>query len=266
MSDPDLVIGIDVAAARPSTAVAVRAGRAAARGGRGGAAAPATVVEWIEADHRDPDQVAALMDWIGRHEPAVVAVDAPQGYRRPARGEASAGARPASAPAGSHPPLQRVCDRELMARRISLYPVPTRQAVASGESRLPEWMKAGFDYFRRLRRIGFEVPDQPVMPGALGGPPAALEVYPYGAFATLLGALPPSKATRAGLRLRIVALRRAGLEWDEYFDHDSLDALAAALTAWRFQQGRAAHLGDPAEGLIWLPVSPSEVLDTYTAS
>ena len=51
-----------------------------------------------------------------------------------------------------------------------------------------------------------------------------------------------------------MTLRRAGLEWDEYFDHDSLDALAAALTAWRFQQGRATPFGDPREGLIWLPV------------
>ena len=257
MSDPDLVIGIDVAAARPSTAVAVRTGRAAARGGRGGAGAPATVVEWLEADHRDPDQVAALMAWIARHEPSVVAVDAPQDYRRPARRASEAATSPGAA--------QRACDRELMARRISLYPVPSRQAVADGRSRLPDWMKAGFDYFRRLRRMGFEVPDQAVMPGALGAPPAALEVYPYGTFAALLGALPPSKATRAGLRLRVLTLRRAGLEWDEYFDHDSLDALAAALTAWRFQQGRATPLGDPAEGLIWLPVPAGELRDTYAA-
>ena len=111
MSDPDLVIGIDVAAARPSTAVAVRTGRAAARGGRGGAAAPATVIEWMEADHRDPDQVAALMAWIERHEPAVVAIDAPQDYRRQGRH------------AGPVPP-QRACDRELMARRIRLYRCP----------------------------------------------------------------------------------------------------------------------------------------------
>ena len=248
MSDPDVVIGIDVAAARPSTAVAVRMGRAAARGGRGAAA---VVVEWMEADHRSRDEVDALLAWVDRHDPAVVAVDAPQGFRRPGRGS---------------PVAQRVCDRELMARRISLYPVPTRAAVEAGEARLPDWMKAGFDYFRRLRRAGFEVPDDAVMPGALGRPPAALEVYPYGAFATLLGALPPSKATRAGLRLRVVTLRHAGLEWDEYYDHDSLDALVAALTALRFQQGRATPVGDPREGLIWLPVPRTDLRGTYAAA
>ncbi len=252
MSDPDVVIGIDVAAARPSTAVAVRTGRAGGRGGRGGAAAPAAVVEWMEADHGRRDEVDALLAWIERHDPAVVAIDAPQAYRRPARPPA---------------PQQRVCDRELMARRISLYPVPTRAAVDQGAARLPDWMKAGFDYFRRLRRAGFEIPDDgAVMPGALGGPPAMLEVYPYGAFAALLGALPPSKGTRAGLRLRIMTLRHAGLEWDEYYDHDSLDALVAALTAWRFLQGRATPVGDAGEGLIWLPVPRAELRDSYTAS
>jgi predicted nuclease with RNAse H fold len=60
-----------------------------------------------------------------------------------------------------------------------------------------------------------------------------------------------------------VTLRRAGLEWDEYFDHDSLDALVAALTACRFQQGLATPVGDPREGLIWLPVLRAELLDSY---
>ena len=80
----------------------------------------------------------------------------------------------------------------------------------------------------------------------------------------LLGGLPPNKGTRAGQRLRVVALRRAGLEWDEYFDHDSLDALAAALTAARFQQGLATPFGDPREGLIWLPVPSADVRDSYS--
>ena len=88
-------------------------------------------------------------------------------------------------------------------------------------------------------------------------------MYPYGAFTSLLGGLPPNKTTRAGQRLRVVTLRRAGLEWDEYFDHDSLDALAAALTAARFQQGLATPFGDPREGLIWLPVPSGDVRDSY---
>jgi predicted nuclease with RNAse H fold len=262
MTDTTVVIGIDVAAARPSTAVAVRVGR-----GRAGADVTGTVLEWMEADHRQPDQVAALMAWVVRHAPAVVAIDAPQDYKKPRRraaGSRTPGA--AQAPAASAAPAapaQRVCDSEFLARRIRPYPVPSREAVASGDARLPEWMAAGFDYFRRLRRAGFEVPEQAVMPGMLGGPPALVEVYSCGAFAALLGGLPPNKTSRAGQRLRVVTLRRAGMEWDEYFDHDSLDALAAALTASRFQQGRAAPFGDPREGLIWLPVPSGDVRDSY---
>ncbi len=71
-------------------------------------------------------------------------------------------------------------------------------------------MRAGFDYFRRLRRAGFEIPDDAVMPGMLGGPPAVIEVYPYGAFAALLGGLPPNKtiAVRAAPAGRHAAARR----------------------------------------------------------
>jgi len=81
MKDAVTVIGIDVAAVRPSTAVALRVGRTA------------QVVEWMEADHRHPDQVAAMMAWIGRRAPAVVAIDAPQGFKRAFR---RAGAAPAA--------------------------------------------------------------------------------------------------------------------------------------------------------------------------
>ena len=262
MTDASVVIGIDVAAARPSTAVALRTSHATARGGRAGAGS-AAVLEWMEADHRRPDQVAAMMAWIERHAPAVVAIDAPQDFKR--SGRRAAGSRSPNAATAPAPPPQRACDRELLARRIRPYPVPPKPAVTAGEARLPDRMRAGFDYFRRLRRAGFEVPDDAVMPGMLGGAPAAIEVYSNGTFAALLGSLPPNKTSRSGQRLRVVTLRRAGLEWDEYFDHDSLDALAAALTAWRFQQGRATPLGDAREGLIWLPVPRAEVRATYTA-
>jgi hypothetical protein len=53
------------------------------------------------------------------------------------------------------------------------------------------------------------------------------------------------------------------VQWDEgddaYYDHDSLDALAAALTAWRFVKGRACAVGDEREGLLWLPVGRDDL-------
>ena len=91
-------------------------------------------------------------------------------------------------------------------------------------------------------------------PAPSGSPLAVIEVYPYAAFVTLLGHRPRAKSDRQGLAARVRALRQAGVEWDDYFDHDSLDALAAGLTGWRYLQGRASAVGDPREGLLWLPV------------
>jgi predicted nuclease with RNAse H fold len=88
-------------------------------------------------------------------------------------------------------------------------------------------------------------------------------VYPYAGFVTLLGGTPPPKSTREGLRLRVITLRRLGLQWDDYYDHDSLDALMAAFTAWRFVQGRSTPLGDGRDGSIWLPVTAHELRDKY---
>ena len=88
-------------------------------------------------------------------------------------------------------------------------------------------------------------------------------MYPHAGFVTLLGGTPPPKSTREGLRLRVLTLRRLGLQWDDYYDHDSLDALMAAFTAWRFVQGLATPLGDGRDWSIWLPVTAHELRDKY---
>ncbi len=247
MADEHLVIGIDIAASRPCTAVALRCGRTA------------HAEAWMEAlPHDDPDRddTPAMLDWIASLRPAAVAIDAPQGYNRRLLERAGA----------TTPSRSRVCDRELLRRRISLCQVPSRKDVAASPEALPPWMRVGFRYFKELRKRGFEAPLRGALSGAFGAAPALLEVFPYAAFVTLLGGLLSRKSTREGLRLRVLALRQAGVHWDTgddaYFDHDSLDALAAALTAWRFVQGRASAVGDEREGLIWLPVTADELPGT----
>jgi len=246
VSDEQIVIGIDIAASRPCTAVALSCGRTA------------RAVAWMAAlpsDDPAADDTPAMLDWIEHLEPAAVAVDAPQGYNRRllARSRGPAASR------------SRVCDYELLRRRISLYRVPSRADVAAEPSRLRPWMRVGFRYFKELKKRGFEAPPDGALAGAFGRPPAVLEVFPYASFVTLLGGLLSKKSAREGLRLRVLALRDAGVHWDTgddaYFDHDSLDALATALTAWRFVQGRAHPVGDEREGLIWLPVTRDEFGD-----
>jgi len=225
-----VVMGIDVAARRPCVAVALQAGRGA------------RVVGWMEADHRHRGETARLLEWVEALSPAVVAIDAPQAPNR----HLLKGSR------------LRVCDWELRRRGLPLYQVPARGQPT------PEWIAVGFEYFRLLKHRGFEMAATTNLPLAFGGAPALLEAYPYAAFACLLreqradaapGATPPKKSTRAGTRMRIDLLRAARVEWDDYYDHDSLDALAAGATAWRYLLGTASAVGDQREGLLWLPAT-----------
>jgi predicted nuclease with RNAse H fold len=232
MADQPLIVGVDVAARRPCTGAALRGGRSA------------KVEDWLETSDR-----ALLIDWIVHLRPQVVAVDAPQGWNRRLSSEAKR--------------RSRVCDYELLRRGLGVYQVPAKAEVDAGVARLPDWMAVGFEIFRALRRRGFESPPDGAIPGAFGQPPAVLEVYPYAAFVTLLGHRPRAKTERQGVAARVRVLRAAGVEWEDYFDHDSLDALAAGLTGWRYVQGRASALGDPREGLIWLPVPRGEVGESY---
>lgn len=233
MIDGATIVGVDVAAGRPCTAVAVRAGR------------PVSESDWM-----DTSSLADLVAWIKAQEPLVVAIDAPQGWNRRLLAPKS---------------RSRVCDHELLRRRIAVYQVPVKAEVESGESRLPPWMSVGFDLFRRLRRPaqGFEPARPDALPGAFGQPPAVMEVFPHATFVALLDGVPAAKSTRRGLRQRLTVLREHGLRWDLYYDHDSLDALAAALTGRRYLQGLASAVGHPREGLLWLPVAESEVRERY---
>ncbi len=232
MDPGPLVVGIDIGVRLPCVAVALRGGRTL------------EAESWMESDERVAGDRSRLLDRLEQVAPVAVAVAAPQRPRR------TAARRP------------RACEADLARRRISVYRVPTR-AVVERPDGLQAWMMTGWEYFRELGRRGFEPPAPGALAGALGQAPAALEVYPHATFTALLGGVPPPKTSRAGLRVRVLTLREAGVVWDEYFDHRSLDALAAALTAWRFVQGRAAPVGEARDGFIWLPVPTSGLRSSY---
>lgn len=233
MDDGRTVVGIDVAWPRACTAVVLRDGR------------PVTESDWLETS-----SVADMVSWVVSLEPVAVGIDAPQGWNRRLLMPAS---------------RLRVCDRELLRRRINVSQVPAKPDVDEGRAKLPGRMAVGFECFHRLTRPsrGFEKAREDDLPGAFGRPPAVLEAYPHAAFATLLGGLPEPKTTRRGAHRRVVCLLEQGLKWGAYYDHDSLDALVAACTALRYVQGRASAMGNEREGLLWLPVPRSEVLERY---
>lgn len=233
------VVGIDVALSRPCVAAALADGRV------GDPDRDWKIAQYV--DDRSAGETGVLVEWIAARRAAVVAVDAPQAPRRPKD-------------------ALRACDAELRHLGIPLYQVPAR-----GEPLKPTnaWMKAGFTLFSRLERSepGYERPASLGMPGSFGTPPALLEVYPHATFTLLwwrrlLGGGRPLprlavKGSRLGTRQRIEILEGEGVDWRYYYDHDSLDALAAALTAWRYLQGQACSVGDDA--LIWLPLAVTEL-------
>lgn len=147
-----VVVGIDVAARRPSVAVSLTCGRSAVVDG------------WFEADAGRREGMQALLDWVVSRAPAAVAVDAPQGFNKRLLQESTL----------------RVCDWELRRRGLPLYQVPRRGAE------VPGWMQTGFALFRGLARRGFERPREDGLAAAFGAAPVSLEVYPYASFAALL--------------------------------------------------------------------------------
>jgi predicted nuclease with RNAse H fold len=108
---------------------------------------------------------------------------------------------------------------------------------------VPGWMRVGFSVWSALAAAGHE----------------PIEVYPAGVFRVLAGHVPPKKTTPAGRRARIGLLAPA-IDLPariDHWSHDTLDALAAALTAHQRAIGLARACGhdDPAcdGSTIWLP-------------
>jgi predicted nuclease with RNAse H fold len=83
-----------------------------------------------------------------------------------------------------------------------------------------------------------------------------MEVYPYTSKVRLFGRPIPKKTTKAGrqwLRGRLEGLVPGLREHEGRLGHDELDAIVAAHTAYLHGQRQAEALGDPHEGLIYVP-------------
>jgi predicted nuclease with RNAse H fold len=199
--------------------------------------------------------VAATLAWLDAQPrpPRVIGIDAPQGPRRALL------TNPARRAALDPPPPEgrylryRICDYHLARRGIGLYLSPTASEPA------PDWMTVGFTLFDALRTRGLSAPLH-----ARDHAASLLEVYPFAAFVTLLGHVPPRKSTPAGLAARQDALAAAGIVGMQgNLGHDALDAIAAALTASIFSEGGGCALGDPEEGLMVLPVTEDALRARY---
>jgi predicted nuclease with RNAse H fold len=218
----------------------------------------------LMATFYEPGSERSVADTIaGFGGEAVVAVDAPSGPRRDLLAPGAPARAALGLPEGRYERF-RVCDALLTRRRLPLYQVPARQEDAA------RWMRAGYDLYAALATLGLFTPvagaayEGPVGEGALRFG-RVCETYPDAVFCALLGHRPSPKRTPWGLQQRIAALKLKGVvDADGGLWHrtlDELDACAAAYTAYTLAVGRGSWVGDPAEGVIVVPVP--ELLDRY---
>jgi predicted nuclease with RNAse H fold len=148
--------------------------------------------------------------------PAVVAIDAPSRW-------ATAG--------------RRACERALSARGLSVFTTP--DAARGSTNSFYAWMRTGFAMFE----------------GAAGYP--TLETYPHAVAVALRGEVPGrALAARPAEKRewRRSALEVAGVDTSHLRTIDEVDAALCAVTGRWFLGGRTEALGDPADGVLTVPV------------
>lgn len=211
-------------------------------------------------------QVDDLLRAIEPYPDILCAMDAPL---MPNQGLLSDPARRAEAGLPAHKTTYsqfRVCEYQLKSRGINLYSTPAEVETA------PKWMRAGWALYDRLRAMGFET----FAPGSRA-PRQFFEVHPHASFTVRLGRVPYRKDTLEGRLQRQLLLLEEGLRITDAMEvleevtrhrllrgsldlhglrnHDELDALAAALTA--FYAGarpkEVALVGDLQDGQIVVP-------------
>lgn len=160
----------------------------------------------------------------------------------------------------------RLVEYELRARGISIAGTPAREELC------PAWMQAGFSFYRKLSKMGFE------LFGTDGATHLLLETHPYACFCVLLEQNPFPKPTLEGRLQRQLKLYDKGLRikdpmeffeeitrfklmkgilpTDALYTPDQLDVLAAAYTAWLAanRPEEVVAVGDKDEGQMILPV------------
>jgi len=245
MTESSVYIGIDPSAARVSTF--------------------AVLNEKLKIEKLGKASIEELVKLAASYPSAVCAVDAPIAPAKGLLEDPDYRRRLGLEPKRANYSTFRVCEYELRKRKltISITPKDTKQAS--------KWMQKGWQLYEGLRKA--EYVEYPRV-----GSRRMFETYPYAAFAALIGKRPYSKSSTEGLLQRQLVLFEEGIdvpdpmphleEWTRHrvktgqigrknvLNHNSLDALAAAYTAFVLDREpqNVIALGDPLEGQIILPV------------
>jgi predicted nuclease with RNAse H fold len=166
--------------------------------------------------------VADVVEAIVRIAPDVVCIDSP----------------PAWAQSGK----SRTAERALRPLGITAFSTPTDP----GDHPFYRWMRVGFDVFNNI---------EDRYPNYRNGPirNTALEVFPEASATLLTGTLCPKGQK---IPFRRAVLRAHDIDDTLLPSIDAVDAALAALTGLRALEGHFTAIGDPAEGVIVVPVAP----------
>lgn len=156
-----------------------------------------------------------IIKFIEDVKPNVVAIDAPLSLPR--------GRKSLNDKGGPH---LRSCDKELLKLKIKFFPItlgPMRKLT-----------ERGIKLANELKEMGFKV----------------IEVYPGAAQDVLLIS---RKSNLDSLRKGLIELKIKG-KIEKANEHE-LDAITAALVGLMFLESKVIALGDPEEGLLYIPKS-----------
>ena len=171
-----------------------------------------------------------IVDLVREHRPAVVAIDSPLGLPK------GMDCLEESCDCESvHSFKGRAGERDLISLGINLY-------VTTKRSFIKPMIYRAIALAREMRDLGADV----------------IEVYPFASKVRLFGRPIPPKNTAEGrrfLRSRLDGLIRGLSLVRQRLDHDHLDALVAAYTAWLYGQGKTEGIGLEEEVPIVLPVA-----------
>jgi predicted nuclease with RNAse H fold len=146
-----------------------------------------------------------------------------------------------SPPTWSADGKSRAGERELRRLGITAFSTPTDP----GDHAFYRWMRVGFSIFDAVAVSH---------PRYRGGPVrgTAAEVFPEATAVLLAGRL--RSVDESKRRFRREVLERHGVDTTGLRTIDAVDAALAALTGVLALEGEPSFLGDPAEGVILLPV------------
>lgn len=150
------------------------------------------------------------------------------------------------APCGwSVPGVARLCERELMARRIFCFSTPCRDKADGHKTGYYDWMLQGEALYTALVENGW-----PLYTGRPGRSKVVFETFPHAIACTLAGRVLPAKG-KSGSRREV--LRKVGLDTSRLPNIDFVDAALCAVTARAVCEGTPKNFGEKSSGFIVVP-------------